>query len=56
MCGIYGITKHDPELIHKFIQVCKHRGPDAERVQYSHGKHQKETRLYIMARYLTIMN
>ena len=32
MCGIYGITKHDPELIHKFIQVCKHRGPDAERV------------------------
>ena len=32
MCGIYGITKHDPEFIHNYIQVCKHRGPDGEKV------------------------
>ena len=32
MCGIYGITDHDPEFIHKYIQICKHRGPDGERV------------------------
>ena len=28
MCGIYGITEHNPELIKQFIEVCKHRGPD----------------------------
>lgn len=32
MCGIYGITKHDPELIKKYVQTCKHRGPDAEKI------------------------
>jgi len=28
MCGIYGITEHNPEFIKQFIEVCKHRGPD----------------------------
>ena len=32
MCGIYGITAKDPEFIQNFIKVCKHRGPDGERV------------------------
>ena len=32
MCGIYGITAKDPEFVQNFIQVCKHRGPDGERV------------------------
>jgi len=32
MCGIYGITAKDPEFIHNFIEVCKHRGPDGESV------------------------
>ena len=32
MCGIYGITEHDPEFIHQYIQTCKHRGPDGEKV------------------------
>ena len=32
MCGIYGITDHDPEFIHRYIQICKHRGPDGEKV------------------------
>ena len=32
MCGIYGITARDPEFVHKYIQTCKHRGPDGERV------------------------
>jgi asparagine synthase (glutamine-hydrolysing) len=32
MCGIYGITAKDPEFIQSFIDICKHRGPDGERV------------------------
>ena len=32
MCGIYGITEHNPEFIHKYIDVCKHRGPDGQSV------------------------
>ena len=32
MCGIYGITAHDPEFVYQYLQVCKHRGPDAEKV------------------------
>ena len=32
MCGIYGITAKDPEFIHNFIEVCKHRGPDGKSV------------------------
>lgn len=32
MCGIYGITAHNPEFIQNYIKVCKHRGPDGERV------------------------
>jgi asparagine synthase (glutamine-hydrolysing) len=32
MCGIYGITDHNPEFIHQYIQTCKHRGPDGEKV------------------------
>lgn len=32
MCGIYGITAHDPEFVQNFIKKCKHRGPDGFRV------------------------
>tara|TARA_E500000331_G_scaffold172325_2_gene166652 strand:+ start:372 stop:2006 length:1635 start_codon:yes stop_codon:yes gene_type:complete len=32
MCGIYGITAKDPEFIQSYLEVCKHRGPDGERV------------------------
>ena len=32
MCGIYGITAKDPEFIQNFLKVCKHRGPDGQRV------------------------
>ncbi len=32
MCGIYGITAHDPEFIQNFIKTCQHRGPDGQKV------------------------
>ena len=32
MCGIYGITEHNPEFIQNFIQTCEHRGPDGNKV------------------------
>tara|TARA_Y100000748_G_scaffold252953_1_gene218523 strand:+ start:296 stop:2023 length:1728 start_codon:yes stop_codon:yes gene_type:complete len=32
MCGIYGITDHDPTFIQQYIQQCEHRGPDAKKV------------------------
>ena len=32
MCGIYGITAHDPEFVQNFIKKCEHRGPDGSRV------------------------
>ena len=32
MCGIYGITDHNPTLIQNYIQTCSHRGPDGEKV------------------------
>jgi asparagine synthase (glutamine-hydrolysing) len=32
MCGIYGITAKDTEFVNKFIEICKHRGPDGESV------------------------
>jgi len=32
MCGIYGITDHDPNFVNNYIQMCKHRGPDGEKV------------------------
>jgi asparagine synthase (glutamine-hydrolysing) len=32
MCGIYGITAHDPEFIQQYIKTCGHRGPDASKV------------------------
>ena len=32
MCGIYGITAHDPEFIQQYIKTCSHRGPDASKV------------------------
>ena len=32
MCGIYGITAHDPEFIQQYIHTCSHRGPDASKV------------------------
>ena len=32
MCGIYGITEHNPEFIQKYINVCKHRGPDGQSI------------------------
>ena len=35
MCGIYGITEHNPEFIHKYIDVCKHRGPDGSSIWHN---------------------
>ncbi len=32
MCGIYGITGHDPTYINNYIQMCRHRGPDGHKV------------------------
>lgn len=32
MCGIYGITANDTAFIEKYIEVCKHRGPDGSNV------------------------
>ena len=32
MCGIYGITKRDVELIQTYINVCSYRGPDGSDV------------------------
>ena len=35
MCGIYGITEHNPEFIKQFIDICKHRGPDGSSVWHN---------------------
>lgn len=32
MCGIYGITDHDPTFIQQYVDICKHRGPDGNEV------------------------
>ena len=32
MCGIYGITAHNEDFVKNYIEVCKHRGPDGEKV------------------------
>ncbi len=32
MCGIYGITEHNPALINNYIKTCSHRGPDGNKV------------------------
>ena len=32
MCGIYGITEHNPTLIQNYIRRCSHRGPDGEKI------------------------
>jgi len=32
MCGIYGITANDTAFIEKYIELCKHRGPDGSNV------------------------
>ena len=32
MCGIYGITDHDPTFIQNYIKTCDHRGPDGNKV------------------------
>ena len=32
MCGIYGITEHNPSFIKQFIDICKHRGPDGSSI------------------------
>ena len=32
MCGIYGITEHNTDFINKYIEICKHRGPDGQNV------------------------
>jgi len=32
MCGIYGITSHDPEFIQNYIKKCAHRGPDGHKI------------------------
>ena len=29
MCGIFGITEENRDLIKNFIHTCSHRGPDA---------------------------
>ena len=35
MCGIYGITEHNPKFIENFIDICKHRGPDGSSVWHN---------------------
>ena len=35
MCGIYGITEHNPKFIKEFIDICKHRGPDGSSVWHN---------------------
>ena len=35
MCGIYGITEHNPKFIKNFIDICKHRGPDGSSVWHN---------------------
>ena len=35
MCGIYGITEHNPKFINQFIDICKHRGPDGSSVWHN---------------------
>ena len=30
MCGIYGITENNNDYIKKYIDICKHRGPDGQ--------------------------
>ena len=32
MCGIYGITDHNPKFIQNYIETCNYRGPDGSRV------------------------
>lgn len=32
MCGIYGITAHDPQFVQQYINTCSHRGPDGYKV------------------------
>ena len=32
MCGIYGITEHNPTFIRNYIDVCRHRGPDGSSI------------------------
>ena len=32
MCGIYGITEHNPKFIEKYIETCTHRGPDGSHI------------------------
>ena len=32
MCGIYGITEHNPKFIEKYIETCEHRGPDGSHI------------------------
>jgi len=32
MCGIYGITENNPNLIRKIINLCSHRGPDGSEI------------------------
>ena len=35
MCGIYGITEHNPKFINEFIDICKHRGHDGSSVWHN---------------------
>ena len=32
MCGIYGITDNDTTFIERYLDICKHRGPDGSNV------------------------
>jgi asparagine synthase (glutamine-hydrolysing) len=35
MCGIYGITEHNPTFIKQYIDMCKHRGPDGSSIWHN---------------------
>ena len=35
MCGIFGITEKNPELIKNIINKCSHRGPDGNSIWYN---------------------
>lgn len=35
MCGIYGITDKDPFYIKRYIDKCKHRGPDGQSIWHN---------------------
>ena len=48
MCGIYGITGHNPTFIQNYINRCKHRGPDGQDVWSDENISLGHTRLAIV--------